>query len=235
MVELYQQHVSEDVTKPDLFPNGGYDMFNQWNASTHNGAMHLIHGPNSLFAEIELAASSSILRELPGRGLLMEEQELIECGAYGEEERNSDPHIGGEVNALARQQADVTLKDPVGLYIDKLSTELFETPDGSDPQDYWSVTRGDAGHAVRAVYAVPSDAGFKVGEILVEGQAIQFGAQIVDHITMKLVGVACRFGQSDAEPQRACVAVRRQEGRASLRRPVEVEGIGAFELQSRAG
>ena len=44
-------------------------------------------------------------------------QELIRCSRYGEPGRNSDPHIGEQVNALARQRADITLNNPVGLYL----------------------------------------------------------------------------------------------------------------------
>jgi hypothetical protein len=234
VLDLYKRFVSKEVNEGDLFPDGSYDMTNPWNSTTDAGLMHLIHGPNSLFAEIELAAASSIVREIPGQGFLVEEQELIACGRYGEKERNSDPHIGGEVNALARLTADVTLKDPVGLYIEGLSTELFETPDGSDAQDYWEVVRGDEDHALRAVFRVPK-ADFDVGEIRIDGRPIEFGAQLADHITMKLVGVACRFDRSDAEPQRACVRVRRREGRASLSRLVTIAGLGEFELASRTG
>jgi len=235
VVALYRQFVSRDVQEDDLFVDDRYVLLNRWNSTTDGGAMHLIHRPNSLSAEIELAAASSIVREIPGEGTLMEEQELIACGEYGNGERNSDPHIGGEVNALTRQRADVTLADPVGLYIDGLRTELFETPDGSDPQACWTVVRGDPERAVRAVFEVPDDR-FAIEEILIDGQPIAFGAQLADHITMKLVGVACRLGASDAEPLSACVSPLALEGAASLQPPtVEIPDLGEFELASRAG
>ena len=56
--------------------------------------------------------------------------------------------------------------------------------------------RGDANHAVRAVYEVPSGIGFTVSDIKINGLAIEFGAQIADFITIKIVGQACRIGQN---------------------------------------
>lgn len=118
--------------------------------------MPALPGParrSSLLAEIELAAAATVQRERDG-ALLTTEQELIECSGYGAPRRHSDPHIGSEVNALARAKADVTLQDPVGLYIDALSTAGWTTPDGADPHDFWRITRGANGFAVRAVYEV---------------------------------------------------------------------------------
>ncbi|MFC5664929.1 hypothetical protein ACFP3U_18305 [Kitasatospora misakiensis] len=205
VLTLYRTFVDPGVQHGDLFGvDGTYKPRNRWNDSTSHGAMHLIQRNNTLGAEIELAAAGTVVRLIDGQELTTEQQ-LIQCGMYGQPERNSDPHIGGAVNALARQKADISLADPVGLYFNDLSTDGWATPDGSDPKDYWTYLRGDATHPVRAVYEVPQDRGFAVGDITINGKLIQFGAQITDFITIRLSAVACRFGQSTTAPQTACV------------------------------
>ena len=52
--------------------------------------------------------------------LLIEPDALICYAAYGGPNRNSDPTIGATVNALARLGAYVTLRNPVGLYMDHI-------------------------------------------------------------------------------------------------------------------
>ncbi|MBG0831986.1 hypothetical protein HS041_30230 [Planomonospora sp. ID67723] len=205
VVDLYRRHVSPDVQRSDLFgPDGRYRPRNEWNNSTTHGAMHLIQQSNTLDAEIELAAAATIRRVIDGRELTTAE-ELINCSKYGAAERNSDPHIGQVVNSAARQRADISLADPVGLYIDGLSTDGWSAPDGSDPMGYWRYVRGDAGYPVRAVYEVPVNRNFTVGDITINGRPIEFGAQIADFITVRLTAVVCRVGRSTAAPQTACV------------------------------
>jgi len=204
VLSLYQQFVSPDVRMDDLFPHGGdYDTRNLFNNSTSECAMHLVQRNNTLSAEIEIVAAATITRNIQGQ-FLTGEQELIDCGRYGAPQRNSDPHIGGEVNKLARAKADVTLANPIGLYIAGLSTAGWSTPDGSDPQDYWAIVRGTPDKALRAVYEVPSGKGFVVGDITIGGNAIEFGGQIADFIHIKVTGLACRFGQSTVPPMTSC-------------------------------
>jgi hypothetical protein len=205
LLALYQQHVSPNVKRADLFRNGRYVPRNRWNNSTTTGAMHLIQAANTLGAEIELAAAATIVRRTNG-ALLTEAQELIACGQYGQPERHSDPHIGAIVNELARMKADITLTNPVGLYIAGLSVAGWQTPDGSDPLTYWTITRGTKEKALRAVYEVPASKGFAVGDIKINGKPIEFGAQIADFIRIKLTGTATRIGQSTVAPFDACVA-----------------------------
>jgi hypothetical protein len=205
VVELYQQHISPAVQHSDLFDaSGAYLPRNKWNDTTTNGAMHLVQKSNTLGAEIELVAAASIVRVIDGRELTGD-QELINCGRYGAAQRNSDPHIGGVVNSIARMRADLTLSNPVGLYFDDLSTESWETPDGSDAKSYWTYVRGNDSHPVRAVYEVPQERGFVVGDITIYGNPIELGAQIADFISIKAIAVACRFGRSTAAPMTACV------------------------------
>jgi len=202
---LYQQHISPDVKQDDLFDSGGkYIERNRWNTDTTEGAMHLVQANNTLGAEIELAAAATIIRVIGGR-VLTGEQELIHCSGYGAPERNSDPHIGGVVNGVAQLKADIALANPVGLYFEDLSTAGWAAPDGSDPKTFWSFTRGTVGHFVRAVYEVPSEKAFVVGDITISGAPISFGGQIADFISMKLTAVACRFGKSSVAPMTSCV------------------------------
>ena len=109
---------------------------------TTNGVMHLIQRSNTLTAEIFLAAGATVVRIHSDDTIATEEQDLIECGRYGEPSRHSDPHIGAEVNELARAKADITLENPVGLYFGGLNTAGWETPDGTPPQNFWKYVRG---------------------------------------------------------------------------------------------
>jgi hypothetical protein len=203
VVDLYRAHIDATVKKEDLFVGSEYVPRNKWNSSTTRGAMHLIQGANTLGAEIDIAVRSSIVRKIQGV-ILTGEQELIECGRYGVRTRNSDPHIGGEINALARMAADITISNPVALYIKDLSVAGWKTPDASDPKQFWTVTRGDAQHALRAVYEVPAAKGYTVGDITINGQPIEFGAQIADFITIKIAGQFCRIGQNLTPPVTRC-------------------------------
>jgi hypothetical protein len=205
LLALYREHADQAVQMKDLFgTDGRYVPRNRWNNSTDGGAMHLIQDANTLGAEIELAAAATIVRRRDGV-FVTSERELIECGQYGETERFSDPHIGAEVNALARQKADITLANPVGLCIAGLNVATWRTPDGSDPLQYWKVIRGTPEKAVRAVYEVPPEKGFVVADITIGGRKIEYGAQITDFITIKLTGLATRIGQSTVAPVEGCI------------------------------
>jgi hypothetical protein len=204
VVELYRQYLDPSVQGDDLFDaSGAYIRRNKWNNTTTQGAMHLVQAANTLGAEIELAAAASIRRVINGRELTSD-QELIECGQYGVPQRNSDPHIGGVVNSVARLKTDLALANPVGLYFNDLSTAGWAAPDGSDPKSYWTYARGSDDHPVRAVYEVTKDKSFVVGDITIDGIPIAFGAQIADFISMRLTAVACRVGQNTAQPMTAC-------------------------------
>jgi hypothetical protein len=225
-VALYSAFVSDKVQQQDLFSaDGRYNPRNKWNATTVDGAMHLIQRNNTLSAEIELAAGSTVVRVIDGE-LLTGEQELIRCGEYGAPERHSDPHIGERVNSLTRRKADVTLENPVGLYFAGLSTAGWRTQDGSDPAKYWHYVRGTDDMPVRAVYEVPPDRGFVVGDIEINGRTIDFAGQIEDFINMKLTGIATRFGKSQVQPMTGCRRprpARAADTEAAVARPPSVQ------------
>src|SRR5262249_12893265 len=138
---LYRQLVDPAVKLSDLFLRdskgkpvidratgfAAYDALNKWNnqpaKGQKTGAVHLISPPNTLFAEIYLGAAATLLRGKGGTPVT-DPDELINCSQYGSPGRNSDPHIGAEVNKIIAAGGVVaSLQDPVGLYI--------QTPDFS--------------------------------------------------------------------------------------------------------
>ncbi len=198
LLALYRQLVSPNVQMADLFKNGIYNPRNKWN--TTDGAVHLTHPANTLEAEINIAAQATILRARQGQ-VLTDQDALICCAGYGAPGRASDPTIGGNVNALARQGASITLTNPVGLYIDSLNTTGWVTPDGTSASTFWTIVRGAPGLGLRGVFQVPSLKGYTVSDIKIGGVPIRFGGQIAEHILMKLTGVACRIGASHNTPK----------------------------------
>jgi hypothetical protein len=129
-----------------------------------------------------------------------DDDELIRCSGFGDARRASDPTIGGTVNTLARQGALITLRNPVGLYLEGLDTSGWTRPDGSPVGDYLRILRGTPELAVRGRYEVPPAEGFVVGEISIGGDPIRWAGQIIERVTMKLVGQAAEVGQHRAEP-----------------------------------
>ena len=200
IVSLYRQYISGEVEKGDLFEEGVYNPRNKWNNSTSKGAMHLIQGANTLSAEINLGADATVLRDNGHGQAITDQRKLILCSKYGQAERNSDPLIGFTVNQLVlKKKPFITFADPVGLFFHSFTPVGWVTPDGSNPLNYWKIVRGTPEHAVRAVYEVPSDKGFAVGDITINGEPINFGSQIADAIQIKLAVEADRFGQGDPQ------------------------------------
>lgn len=212
VLALYQRYIDPAVALDDLYlrysadtPTGkkgeavvdpttghpAYDPTNQWNRGTlrvpgkQGGAMHLTSPPNTLGAEVYLAAASSILRQ---SATPANPQALICCSRYGQNFRNSDPHIGAQGNAVVGGQKQcISLADPVGLYIQTPNWDLFETPDGTSASAFWKVTRGSTGQGssandkdsiLQAVFEVPADRGYGIGDIKINGQPIRHAGQI---------------------------------------------------------
>jgi hypothetical protein len=199
----YHKYIDPAVSLADLVDgNGAYDPVNRWNNPQHGGKLaHLGHRNNTLGAFVNIGARSTIIRRRPDGTTMTGETELIDCGLYGGRDRHSDPHIGGEVNALARMGATITMANPVGLSMDGLFPLGWEVPDGSDPRNFWHVDRGVEEHQMRTRFEVPADRGFVVGDIRINGREIEFGAMIADFIRVKLVGLAHEFGQHLAPPR----------------------------------
>jgi len=204
----YHKYVDPAVNLADLIDgNGEYNPANRWNNPQQGGKLaHLGHRNNTLGAFVNIGARSTIIRRRPDGTIMTGETELIDCGLYGGRDRHSDPHIGGEVNALARMGATITMANPVGLSMDGLFPLGWEVPDGSDPREFWHVDRGVDAHQMRTRFEVPTDRGFVVGDIRINGREIEFGAMIADFIRVKLVGLAHEFNQH-LTPPRDCESV----------------------------
>jgi hypothetical protein len=224
---LYQRLVDPSVQLADLYllDNNGnpvidrttglpaYDVTNKWNnqpsANAKTGAVHLISPPNTLGAEIYLAAAATLLRDNPPGTPVTDSEALIACSRYGTANRSSDPHIGATVNNVIQGGGKrISLENPVGLYIQMPDFSSFQLPDdpklpsGAQPSDCWQIIRGQesiegytGNFILHARFALPQswiDAGvsFTVGDITIQGNPIQYGAQITQNFQIALRGLA---------------------------------------------
>lgn len=200
VLRIYQQCISSAVELEDLYlkdPTAdgkwaidsqtglpAYNPLNKWNYGTHSlpdkgGAMHLTSPPNTIGAEIYLAAAATFLRQLPATQYAP--QNLICCSEYGRPYRNSDPHIGFQVNQLVKNfNAKISLTNPIGLYIQTPDFSNYQTRDGTDPATFWKIVRGrsaaEAGvkydQILHAVFEVPPEAGYTVSDITIGGTVV---------------------------------------------------------------
>lgn len=226
---LYKQLVGPQVKLEDLYARDSrtgqpivdletgrpaYNDCNQWNSTTTLGAVHLISNPNSLSAEIFLAGQATVLREDASGQPITERNQLINCSKFGTPGRNSDPTIGAFVNSVVRDGSLVTLSNPVGLYIQTPAFGQFQlpftAPPGKQPSDYWKVVRGRVAKAgepldyiLHAVFEVPEEDGFTVGDIAIDGFNIDFGSQIAETFKVALAGATLER-QGAAPPEYRC-------------------------------
>jgi hypothetical protein len=210
LLDLYREHVSSKVQLDDLlcaedlidysdpakpkvlYRKDSYNPYNRWN--TTDGIMHLTQPANSLRAEIELGGDATILRERHGHPIA-DPDALICASRYGGANRCSDPTIGATVNELTSLGCWITLRNPVGLYMDHIDLAGIAKPDGSPIEpEYFRVLRGDAEKKLieRAVFEVPRGEGCTVSDLNIGGVPIRFGGQLAQLITVKLVGLAAR-------------------------------------------
>jgi hypothetical protein len=191
-VEAKDLVASEDIVSTDgndvLARKGAYNPYNKWN--TTHGIVHLIAPPNTLTAEIRLGADATVSRKDSRGRFLVEPEVLICCAGYGGPDRNSDPTIGSSVNALARFGAMITLKNPVGLYMDHIDLAGWTAPDGQSVADLVKIVRGQPGMIERLEVEVPEERGFSLSDVTIGGVPIAYGGQIAECITVKLTGVA---------------------------------------------
>ena len=201
-LDLYGQMAGQAVPIDALRAHDGNVFVRQsaFNNSTDGPIVHLSQGNNFLSAAIILAAQATVLREVDGK-LLSHPQTLVRCGNLGDDRRHSDPQIGAAVNGLVANGADVSLSDPAGLYLDGIVTAGFETRDDTDAQEFWRIERGDSDHAVRAVFEVPPEHGYLVGDITIGGRSIEFGAQLADRVQVRVEAVSKPSESATPEPQ----------------------------------
>jgi len=204
LVELYQARCGDkSITLADLeisFRGSKiYDVGNKWN---DKHCVHLQQPANTLGAQINIAARGAVVRKDSKGALITDVQHLLMCDGFGEATRQSDPSIGDNVNKLARENRFLTLENPVGLYVTSLDTTGWKTPDGTDAQTFWKVLRGKTDKdprksmIVRAEFSVPASKKYTVSDIKIAGVPIEFGAQIAEHLEMRL---GARFGPKDKD------------------------------------
>jgi hypothetical protein len=219
VLELYREYVSPEVEYEDLicaedlvdhsdpdapqviYAKGTYNPYNRWN--TTDGIMHLTEPANTLGAEIKLAADATVLRSAAGPAgrPIADPDALIVCAAYGGLNRCSDPTIGATVNELAALGFAITLRNPVGLYMDHLDMTGWAAPDGSPVDPSWfRILRGQPGLVERAVFEVPEGESFTVGDVTIGGVPITYGGQLGEHMTVKLIGLASEPGRFSNKP-----------------------------------
>lgn len=213
VLRLYKQLVNEQVKLEDLYlrdksgnpiidPQTGrpaYDELNQWNRTTSGGLAHLIGDFNFQYGAMFLGAQSTILRKDEQGNPITDASQLVDWGSHATPNRNSDPFISARVNDLVRAGVKVTLKNPIGLYIQEPNFGTYElpftAPDDAKPSDYWKVIRGRKRQAgenydliLHAVYEVPAEHGFTVSDISIGGFPIEFGAQMAETLQVAVIG-----------------------------------------------
>lgn len=225
VLRLYQQYINPEVVAADLYledaagnpvknPLTGdyaYNPLNKWNTGTTVGAMHLTSPPNTVGAEIYLAAAATIARPDSSE---TDPQSMVCCSQYGQPFRNSDPHIGFSANAFIYQQGKrITLANPIGLYIQSPNFASYTlpatAPPGTTAANFWTVVRGRLAQPgttydqiLRATFAVPESLGFTVSDIQISGAPIQWAAQIARTFNIGLAALA--LPGTTAPTQYAC-------------------------------
>ncbi|WP_241295122.1 hypothetical protein [Burkholderia stabilis] len=181
-----------------------YDPLNIWNrgperTATSGGAMHLTSTPNTLQTEIAGLAGAATIQRTCGSG---DPETLLCCAQYGQPHRNSDPHIGLVVNQVVGLCNKVTIADPPGLYMQMPNFSQYALPSnapaGAKAQDYWRVVRGTTtlndmngnplpgNQILHAVFEVPRELGFTVGDITIGGTPIDYAAQVAATFLMQI-------------------------------------------------
>ena len=206
VLDLYRTYVNPRVTLDDLkvpedfkcgfglLKKGDYNPYNKWN--TTHGCMHLTAPPNSLAAEIGLAAACSAPYYNDAGKAVVNADAIIAGAGLGGANRNSDPTIVGTVNVLARADLyDITLANPVGLYMDHIDTAGWEFPGGTTAKDWIVQDRPRPGGQAPPRMIERMTIGFTgagqsyaVSDIKIGGVPIAWGGQIAECITVKLVG-----------------------------------------------
>jgi hypothetical protein len=209
--QLYSELTGLAVKSSDIGKNKKYDGLNAFNTS--KGIIHLIHPSNTLGAELDIACQSTRARLDASGNPTTDVVDCSRCGGsmIGGDTRNSDPKIASTVSAVAGQGRALTIPDPVGLYIARLDTTGWKTPDGSDPAACWKIVRGNP--AVRARFEVPGRK-FKISEITIAGEPITFAGQIAEQVFVKLTAATGPAGAFKKRPTSPCAGGAQQAAAA---------------------
>jgi hypothetical protein len=215
---LYQKYVSKDVKTEDLLvleeliknKKRVYNPYNKWN--TQNGMMHLNCPPNSLFAEVFIAAEASTRWGVPGSKTATHDHydvatsgvDLIQAGEYGLQTRNSDPTIGYNVNYYARNDLILSVENPVGLYFQDLNTtgwlchdkrpftedqlaQIIHYERGATQDKYPDIAMNM--HS-RIRIEIPSTWGYTLGDCFIGGSPLDYAGKLIDSsVTVFLVAL----------------------------------------------
>lgn len=154
-VTVEDLQLTDSSGNPVIDPSTGmpaYNPLNKWNnspvstrgAKASGGAIHLTATPNTLQTELGLAGGATVGRTVGNS----DPQKLICCSQYGQSFRNSDPHIGQNVNQVVSAGNNVSLANPPGLYIQMPDFSGYALPSdpklpvGAQPSDCWQIVRG---------------------------------------------------------------------------------------------
>jgi hypothetical protein len=201
LVDLYANATGQTVTLGALRNQHGiFKAANVFNSTTDGPIVHLMQDTNTLRAAVTLAAEATVLRRDKAGRAIRHPQTLTSCGGLGDARRHSDPRVASTVNDLVAHRFEITLQNPLGLYLDRFVTTGMTTPDGSDARTFWRVERGEPGHVLRASFEVPSDLDYAVGDITIGGKPIIAGAQLAERLSVRIEATA-RPGTFQPQPK----------------------------------
>ncbi|KXX82080.1 hypothetical protein MMYC01_201566 [Madurella mycetomatis] len=187
---------NDNITIDDLRKNGKYDTKNKWNLDVQKNGdiVHLSQANNTLKDAVELVADSTILRRDQNDTLIEDQMRLLDEVASIDNKdrskgRHSDPEIMAIVNEFVRNGKSVAITESPGVYIDNFDYAKFSVPghDNVNIHRFWTVARGDKAKCVRAVFQVPPDLGFVVGDIVDDkSHQIDHGSRVAEHVWIRL-------------------------------------------------
>ena len=221
VVELYRQHISPDVQQADLFQGGRYRPRNNGTSRRPRArctwcraATRWARKSSSPRPPPSSAGGRRADHRSPGADRLRHVRRSAAA------QRSAHRRAGQRAGA---RQADITLANPVGLYIAGLSVAGWLTPDSSTRRILDHHARHQGEGAARRLRSAGRP-GFVVGDIKIDGRPIEFAAQITDFIRIKLTGLATRLGQSTVAPVNGCVEFASDDATADAAAP-SVESV----------
>jgi hypothetical protein len=179
LVELYQELVTPEVRRSDLFPWDGsrYEPRNRWN--TTHGAVHYVSKINSMYDLLGVSQERAGTTVRDGYDALPYSRRTA-----------ADARLNLDIWAASRQGATVATDNPPGVTMVHWDDSGWTRPDGTPVGDYWRVVRGRPAAALRLVYEVPAAEGFRVGDIRIGGRPVTTGGQLAEHVTVAAHTVA---------------------------------------------
>ncbi len=178
VLSLYQELVSPEVRREDLFPDGSrYEPGNRWN--TTDGIVHFVCGINSMSDLL------GVSQERAGPGV----RDGYDALPYSRQTA-SDARLELDIWAASRQARLVATDPTPGVVMTHWDDTGWARPDGTPVGDYWRLVRGRTGAALRLAYEVPPGEGFLVGDVRIGGRPVTTGGQLAEHVTVATRTVA---------------------------------------------